>query len=453
MSIFTLTYYLKFFNQVSSSKHMNATQTAKRLHNFDLLRLTLVLIALLNHFMITHGKQINTEELTKTELAQLNSYNTEGIAQTSEENHISLAKANLATNKQTVMKFVLAVTRSSMPVLLIIFGFMIEYVYAGRWKLKGPKVILERMMNRAVVCYLAFFGILFIVFVQGQQSFRVLVGNMVFAFNGHSHANLFKYYALLIPITFLLMYIRFKYGWKWKLLLIVLLLTTAEWIKSNFGSLPGIFDHAGKLIFGLGNQLGPSIIHSVVLILFGALVANYHLKRSLSLQALVLFMLSAFSILAIAYEIHLLGYDQFLTSIGDYYTYRAKNSYVYFAYGIVAFLSFWAISWLLMFCFNNYLKEKISYYGGNTFIIFFYGNVIILLIPEMVSDTIIKIIVASFTMILSLAAVNAFDWVNKNFRFIDYINEKIGISVQGGVNLLSMPLKVKKRNGVKEMRF
>ena len=432
---------------------MNATQTAKRLHNFDLLRLALVLIALLNHFMITHGKQIETAEVTKTAYSQLESYQDKSVAQSPEIDEASELKSSLSINKETVMKVVLAVTRSSMPVLLIIFGFMIEYVYARRWTLQEPKVILERMMNRAVVCYLAFFGILLLVFVQEQQSFSVLIGNMIFAFNGHSHANLFKYYALLIPITFVLLYIRFKYGWKWKLLLIVILLTTAEWIKANYGSLPGIFDHAGKLVFGLGNQLGPSIIHSVVLILFGALVANYHSKRSLSLQAFILLILSLFSFFAIAYEIHSLGYDQFLTSIGDYYTYRAKNSYVYFAYGIVAFLCFWAISWLMMFCFNNYLKEKISYYGGNTFIIFFYGNVIILLIPEMVADTTIKIIVATITMIFSLAAVNAFDWVNKNFRFIYYINEKIGISVQGGVKLLSMPLKVIKRNGVKVMRF
>jgi len=364
---------------------MNPTARPERLHQFDLLRLFLVFLALISHFFIT-------QELSRPDLMR-------------------------------------GITRSATPALLIIFGFMIEHVYARRWAVKGPRVVLARMLYRAMLCYLAFVAIMLTVFLAGNVSFKHFLGSIVLYVPGHTHADLFKYYALLIPVAFLLMWVRFKFGWKWKLSLMLLLLAVAELAQYFTYTLPFPLQHIGSLFFGLQDNFGPSIIHSILLIVFGELVANYKSAAGTSRQRNILVGLGMVSFGAIAIEVGQVGLSPFLAGIARYAGYRAHNSYIYFAYGIMAFIIYWGISSLAVLRLTNSIKEKISYYGGNTFIIFFYGNAIILLTPE-VNHTIVPVAFAwGVTAILSLASVNAFEWAEQRFAFIPAFNRLLDVAV------------------------
>jgi len=398
--------YNAFLYSGSIKLTMNPTAGSKRLYHFDLLRLFLVFLALLSHFSLS-------QDLPRPDLMK-------------------------------------SITRSATPALLIIFGFMIEYVYARRWAVKGPRVVLLRMMTRAALCYLAFAAIMLVVFLDGQTSLRHFLGSIILAVSGHTHADLFKYYALLIPVAFLLMWVRFKFGWIWKVSLVLLLIAVAELAQFFTYTLPFTLLHIGSLSLGLNDDFGPSIIHSVILIIFGELVASYTSGTGTIHQRNILVGLGVMAFGAIAIEIGQAGLSSFLTGIATYSEYRAHNSYIYFAYGILAFVIYWGISWLAVLRLTGSIKEKVTYYGGNTFIIFFYGNVVILLTPA-INHSIVPVAFAwGITAVLSLASVNAFEWAEKRFAFIPAFNRLLGVAVNKGLQGCHSVLylkSAKKRSG------
>lgn len=349
-----------------------------RLHHFDLVRLSLVLLVLAYHFLITQQADV--------------------------------------LSQGGIWLYIKAILRSTMPVLLIVFGFMIEYVYASRWVTKGPRIVGQRMLYRAVVCYLAFVSILVLVALQNQNSLTKLIGSSLFVYAGHSHANLFKYYAILIPITFGLLWFRFRYGWLGKVFLILLLVASVELLQLHIGALPSPVGYMGGLFMGLGEKVGPSMIHSLVLILFGMLTASC-VTRPAIFQLAALFTLSALSVAALLIELNRIGLHSLLTQITTYSAYRAHNSHIYFAYGIVMFLVYWFIAKVLVMALGEKTKENISYYGGNTLSIFYYGNVLILITPVLDKHIMPLAFVAILilTLLASMFSVNALDWADRSF--------------------------------------
>jgi len=385
-----------------------STSAPKRLYSFDLLRLFFVILALISHFRLSQGKGYFLSKVVRLD-------------------------PNLLK-----LPYLVAITRSAMPVLLIIFGFMIEYVYAEAWELNGARTVLEKMLNRAVVCYLAFVSILFlVVFTFGDHSFFTFLGSSLFLYQGHPHANLFGYYTLFIPITFFLMWIRFKFNWKLEIMLVVGLITFAEVLKAFVPALPGIFDQLGQLFFGIGGDMGPSIVHSLFLLVYGALVANFIKKRKLDFKAWLLIILTILSFAAISYEISKIGLALFVVRIADYGAYRAENNYVYFAFGVSCFILFWGISWAIVRQIGNNLKSFISYYGGNTFLIFLYGNIMLLFIPKIDDESYLSILTLTNSLILSLAAVNVYDWAYNNLSIVKHYHYFIKTNIRRSLNFLS----------------
>lgn len=368
---------------------MSVTATTKRLYHFDLLRLSLVLLALTSHFM-------------------------------SEQNWEDLMSGS-------AHKVLLFFTREAMPCLLIIFGFMIEYVYATRWSKQGPHTILERLLVRAILCYAAYVTLAFVAAISGHDSYWNFFISPILLFH-FPYANLFKCYALLIPIIFFLMWIRFKYGWKAKILLFFALIAFAEILNYSGFALPKPIAHYGGVFLGLGNNYGPSIIHALILILFGELVANVCLKNMSGKLMALLLIIGLGATFVIGLEIYSVGVKQFVTQIGQYSGYRGQNSPVYFAYGILSFLLFWVLAWGVVKKLSSKLNESITYYGGDTFTIFYFGNMVILFTPRIDNGIIFSGFLLLITLTLALLSVNVLEWATKRFSLINFIDGKIKVA-------------------------
>ena len=380
----------------------------KRLYSFDLLRLFAVLLALTSHFLLSQGGDWRANDL-----------------------FINLK----------------AITRSAMPCLLIIFGFMIEYVYARRWTLKGPKVVLERMLIRSILCYLAFISLSFISFSADHTSISQFLGSFVFMGKAE-HAQLFAYYTLLIPIAFLFIWVRFTYGWKAKLLLITFLLILVECFNFMVGGSQVPLISVLRVFLGTGDTYGPSIVHSLVLITLGELVAGFALGARSPLQKCIVIGLPLFSLMLVLFEINSIGWDNFVKGITVFNNYRAHNSPEYFAYGILAFSLLWGFSWLIVQKLKFQVKEKISFYGGNTFSIFYFGNALILLTPRYSTDITICLFLLVVTLLLSVCSVNALEWASKNWRVIQSVNLAIESLANTVLMILRFVLMLRPKKGM-----
>ncbi len=389
--------------------------SSKRLESFDLLRLFFVLLALISHFRISQGAGYELDKL-------------------------SLQKKLSIFH----LPYHIALTRSSMPALLIIFGFMIEYVYAKVWKEKGGAVVLEKMMTRTIVCYLAFITLAGLaIFTQGGGAPKTYLGTMLFIYNEEGKAFLFKYYTFLIPFVFILMWVRFRYNVLVEVLLVAGLIAIAEIVKGKFSVLPHPFTHLGENLFGIGNKIGPSVIHSLLLITFGGLTANYIRVKNRDGRTCLLYVLVLASIIAVGAEMQKLGFAKFIVIMASTRTYRAHNSYVYFAFGIISFLLFWVVSWLISKRLGDRVKEIISYYGGNTFIIFLYGNIILLFFPKINTTGVSYLFWIVVFLAMSLGCVNLYYWLNQKSFLVKKYNKAVRAIAPNTLRIASKVAQIK----------
>ncbi|WMJ73524.1 hypothetical protein RCC89_10175 [Cytophagaceae bacterium ABcell3] len=357
---------------------MSSQYNLQRLYHFDFLRLFLVLAALLSHYLISQDWRtlMGTETVSNIRL----------------------------------------LTRMSLPGLLIIFGFMVEYIYASKWKVKGGATIFNRMLYRTILSYLAFVALAFVGLLAGHTELRIFAACIVFL-STSLHAHLFKYYAILIPLTFLLMSVRFKFGFVAKSVCVAALIATAELLNSADFELHYALQHFAALTFGYDDILGPSIMHSFAFVLCGSIAANFILKKKNS-YLLALTAMGVTSAVLLGHEIYNIGFSEFKASIADYDQYRANNSYVYFCYGIVSFLLLWVISMVAAKFLNSKIKNVISVYGGNTFSIFFFGNMIILLTPNISTNITITLLGLLATLALSLYTLNILNWATEKLHWV-----------------------------------
>lgn len=384
-----------------------------RLYQFDLIRLALVLLALASHFMST--QQWDT---------------------------------NLSSDSYTIIKMI---TRPAMPCLLIIFGFMIEHVYARRWKTKGSKVVLFKLTNRTLVCYLAFVVLTIVGAIAGYNAWWKAGANLFLLFPA-THSNLFKYYTILIPIIFTLTWIRIKFGWKYKIAAVAIIVLFAELLGRAHLPIPGALSHMAGLLFGINDVWGPSIAHALILVLFGELAANVVAERKISLP---FFALSAMIIGSFALVIERLvsmGPKAFMNGVIEYEQFRAHNSFVYFAYGIIMLILWFGISSVLLSFASAKVKQTISYYGSNTITLFFFGNMLILLTPYAYTDTVSSSVLLAFTLIAGLLSIRAIDWADTHITAIVRLNHAITLTSNRIatmiIDLVHPPVKSERRMAI-----
>jgi uncharacterized membrane protein (UPF0136 family) len=319
----------------------------------------------------------------------------------------------------TAYRGVKILTRTAMPCLLIVFGFMFEYVYAKRWAAQGGSVVFKRMASRAILCYLAYLILALAGFLADHHSFKHFIKSALFL-SPAMHANIFKYYASLIPIIFALMWLQFRFGFVYVVAIVVVTVIVAEFLGIYITSVPKIFGHIGALFFGIGDSWGPSISHALLMVIFGMSVAYYLRNRQISLPAVVVIVFTIASIYILVNEINSIGLGEFVLRIVNIKSYRQNNSFVYFAYGIIAFLIFWQVSLVIVKMFSNYLNNRVSLYGGNTFTMFFYGNLFVLLTPDFSRQVSFPVSIAGLilTLIVAFLSVNVIERLNGNYQLL-----------------------------------
>jgi drug/metabolite transporter (DMT)-like permease len=161
------------------------------------------------------------------------------------------------------------------------------------------------------------------------------------------------------------------------------------------------------------------------LVIFGELTANYTINRKVDAKTWLWVSLVVLSAGAIVVEIHQIGFDQFVIFMASTKTYRAQNSPIYFAFGILGFLFFWSASWLVIRNLGHKARKWVSYYGGNTFIIFLYGNILLLFVPKVNPEGLAYPVTLVVCLLLSLACVNLYYWSSKNLKLVIIYNHFI----------------------------
>jgi hypothetical protein len=126
----------------------------------------------------------------------------------------------------------------------------------------------------------------FIAFVAGNKSLEAVVGARALL-TTVPYTLIFKLYFFLLIIGVGIVAARVRYGMG-SLLALVGLIWLADLLYINeSGPWPQPFRHLGGMLFGLGSTFGPSVLHSITLVVFGMTLGGVAFPRRSSRSAKV----------------------------------------------------------------------------------------------------------------------------------------------------------------------
>lgn len=199
------------------------------------------------------------------------------------------------------------------------------------------------MISRAIICYICYVAlvVLALVFghVRGGQAIRATL-----LVAPSPYANIFKIYTFLLPITLLLVQLRARTGLlgPWVVVAGIWLL---DWIVLDHLPAPPVFAHFAGFLFGIGTSWGPSILHSLTLVVMGmtlgaAFFSPSRLTEKAEMHAarLWLGMATGLSLLLLGTKLGWFGLHGVLLRIADITQWRGDNDIGYYAYGLLSAL-------------------------------------------------------------------------------------------------------------------
>jgi hypothetical protein len=276
-----------------------------------------------------------------------------------------------------------SVTRAATPSLLILFGVMLEIVYARRFRAE-PGLVAGRMVRRAALCYAAFAASALFALAGGKITASGLAGAVVLV-KTVPYSAIFKLYLFLLLLGVGIVAARVRYGMAGLLALLCAVWLADTLVIDGSRPLPPPFRHLAGLLLGWGENHGPSVLHGVTLVVFGMALGAAAFSRTppsrATWAALGLMLAAATAVLA--RELWVGGLRHVLVGIADIEAFRSDNAPVYYAYGIWVALALTGFAYLLHAAAPARLRRLMGRLGSATLPYFFIGNAVLLLSPSL----------------------------------------------------------------------
>ncbi len=226
-------------------------------------------------------------------------------------------------------------TRMSTPLFLLVFGFLIEFVYASRVPKVGFLEVKRRLHIRSFQCYFAYTLTSLSAVIGGHSSISNFLSSLV-CFSNSRFGNILRVYSILLLLAPLIIRFRQKYGPKFILAALLFTVLSFPVLSEAKTYTFGFFNHALNVLFGIGPAKGgPSIWHSMSIMLAGMYLASgsragSHNRRAnfYSSSLVLLFMSSVLGALLIEENLLEAG----AKFVG--HTYRNNNMVGYYLIGI-----------------------------------------------------------------------------------------------------------------------
>ena len=313
--------------------------------------------------------------------------------------------ARMGTDSFSIHQF----TRMATPMFVFIFGFMIEYVYVWKAQQQGLVSVRSRLMTRSLQCYGAYALTSFSALVAGYKTNTEFLSSLFF-FSDSRFGNILRVYAVILLAAPWLIRLRLKYGPIFLFFALIFVLLSSSILieakKYSFGPL----DIPLNVFFGIGPcKGGPSIWHSLSLLLAGMLVAT-SLRNSCNNQLSTFYFTSSLIIVTSLLLGLLLIDDNPFSAWKKFvdFTYRGSNAGGFYIIGIIGST---AIMMLLGMLIGTravpFPLTCLLPFGHSSLFAYTFGNVLLNLIGSMASKIPLLIFLPLFFALVLLCTVLA----------------------------------------------
>lgn len=295
-------------------------------------------------------------------------------------------------------------TRGATPGLLILFGFMLEFVYVKYAQRRGFGFSVKRMFYRALLCYLAAASIAAAGMLGGHTTVKELVGNLL-GISTALNANIFRLYSCILLAVMPVIALRLRFGVGSLLVVIAGIwlvdVTVLQFLGNPFSGALENLSFTGKFLFGLDDSWGPSIFHGLTAVLFGMILGNFFSTRS-GASIIYLGGLTGAALVILGTEVLTAGWNEFLAGVANYEAYRGHNSIIYYAYGAVHAVVLMFLARVINSLLSEAVRKPVTYLGSRTFLFFLFGNLILSAIPRGYVNTNFWVGIGGFVLLTAI---------------------------------------------------
>lgn len=273
-----------------------------------------------------------------------------------------------------------SVTRSATPGLLLLFGVMAEVVHYRRYRDLGP-AMYPRLYRRMRQCYTTFVVLSALVAVTRPESVGFVLRSYGFL-TLEGYTVIFALYFLLLGALVFVLPLRHRFGFGGLAVLVAAVWTISALVLARLPLANDTFKALADITIGRGGAWGPSAFHSLTLLVAGMAFGNvlYTSERRLDARVLAGVFL-ALAVALVGLEMTHTGVRGFFEGITDLSKYRAHNSPIYYAYGILGAALTIPVAYVVDSALRGRARAAAHALGGATFSYFVIGNVLLILCP------------------------------------------------------------------------
>ncbi|MBC2605931.1 non-ribosomal peptide synthetase [Pelagicoccus albus] len=263
-------------------------------------------------------------------------------------------------------------TRAATPTFLIIFGIGLARNYSRRAEAKDLKLLASRFLPKAATIYLAIVANLICSLIGKKLSFQDMLEALLFMHGGRFIDILALYCVLYALMPFVVKFIeerRFTGIW---------VLIVIPWTLWPFLHEIDSQSYLLSFLFGIGQEVGPSVPYALTFCLFGYAMGAKVQKDGRGKDAVYILLL-AFG--ALFFGLTHEGISGAIEGIGDI-SLRRENHPLYFAFGILSAIVILLLAKGLAKFTKDSENAKLAFgLGANSIFSFTFGNMVLNLGP------------------------------------------------------------------------
>ncbi|MEM0922661.1 MAG: hypothetical protein AAGI13_06415 [Pseudomonadota bacterium] len=290
------------------------------------------------------------------------------------------------------------ITRTATPILLIVFGVMVEIVYLRKLR-EGVAVVdmRKRLIQRAITCYLLYLAVGLTALASGKIGLEQAL-RMAVSLAPAPLAQILFLYAILLAGLALLLPAMARWGAG-----AMLAVGALGWaMKLALAPLLGAEGYGLVAILGIGKGFAPAIVLCPILVAFGMLIGERLTGRRRAIWPLGI---AGAAVLAVGLAINDKGLLRFAEEFIQIY--RWTNHPLYYAYGItaasMALLGF-HLAWRQG---GGPVARICARLGQHALFFYVAGNVALNLVPDrQAPDLEVIVLTAGFMALLTLVSLD-----------------------------------------------
>lgn len=315
---------------------------------------------------------------------------------------------------QDFLQFLLgAVTRFGTPTFIILFGAMIEIVYARKTRLDPGQDLLGRTAERALHCYLFFVATSLAALANQHYGVAHFIGSIGFVAPGR-YGNVLKLYVIILLLVPVIVRLRVRFGFA--ALFAILCVTWTAHLGLKTVEPPPPLSDSKAFMYTVGTFLGigregfsPSLLDAFTFVFAGQMIGAFVVgvaDSSVAVRRRAMWSMTGFVVILLVLLVAFAAlYEGDVASDWAGFRLRREDHPLYFVIGVLGALALLAVASAVAAVTPERWRAPLGAAGRHTLLVYSLGNILLNLSPRSLQGETSPARFFGFLAVMTIAAL------------------------------------------------